>query len=116
MYKYVIDGGSTLSGTVAASGNKNAALPCIAATLLTEEEVVLGNMPDIEDVHVMAKILADLGVAVEQSGPNTWRINSSRSPLLGNSSPDGDADPGLDPFRGPAPGTDGIGGTRPARG
>jgi UDP-N-acetylglucosamine 1-carboxyvinyltransferase len=76
MYKYVIDGGATLSGTVIASGNKNAALPCIAAALLTEEEVVLGNMPDIEDVHVMGRILADLGVVVEQIDSNTWRINS----------------------------------------
>ncbi len=77
MYKYIINGATPLNGTIRASGNKNAALPCIAACLLTEEEVVLGNMPDIEDVHVMAEILRSIGVSAEQDGPNTWRINSS---------------------------------------
>ncbi|MFO8042916.1 MAG: UDP-N-acetylglucosamine 1-carboxyvinyltransferase [Alkalispirochaeta sp.] len=76
MYKYIINGATPLNGTIRASGNKNAALPCIAACLLTEEEVVLGNMPDIEDVHVMAEILRSIGVSAEQDGPNTWRINS----------------------------------------
>ncbi|MFW5827691.1 MAG: UDP-N-acetylglucosamine 1-carboxyvinyltransferase [Alkalispirochaeta sp.] len=77
MYKYIITGASPLHGTIRASGNKNAALPCIAACLLTEEEVVLGNMPDIEDVHVMAEILRSLGASAEQESPNTWRIKSS---------------------------------------
>ena len=77
MYKYVIEGGRPIHGRVTASGNKNAALPCIAATILTEEDVVLGNIPDIEDVHVMLSILVELGCRVDREGPNTWRINAS---------------------------------------
>lgn len=77
MYKYVIDGGHPIRGTIKASGNKNAALPCIAATLLTEEPVTLSNVPDIEDVHVMAEILASLGVTARQDGPNTWVFDAS---------------------------------------
>ena len=56
MYKYEIEGGFPIKGSVRASGNKNAALPCIAATLLTAEPVVLRNIPDIEDVLVMFDI------------------------------------------------------------
>ncbi len=62
MYKYEIEGGFPIRGTIAASGNKNAALPAIAAALLTDEEVILDNIPDIEDVHVMLDILRHLGV------------------------------------------------------
>ena len=77
MYKYVIEGGLPIHGRVTASGNKNAALPCIAAAILTEEDVTLGNIPDIEDVHVMLSILVELGCRVDREGPNTWRINAS---------------------------------------
>jgi UDP-N-acetylglucosamine 1-carboxyvinyltransferase len=74
MYKYEIEGGFPIKGTVRASGNKNAALPCIAATLLTSEPVILRNIPDIEDVQVMFDILRFLGAAVERLGPNEWRV------------------------------------------
>ncbi|HPX27841.1 MAG TPA: UDP-N-acetylglucosamine 1-carboxyvinyltransferase, partial [Treponemataceae bacterium] len=47
MYEYHIEGGFPIKGTVKASGNKNAALPCIAAALLTSEPVILQNIPDI---------------------------------------------------------------------
>lgn len=77
MYKYQIDGGFPIKGTVRASGNKNAALPCIAATLLTAEPVVLRNIPDIEDVQVMFDILRFLGASVERLGPNDWRVDTS---------------------------------------
>jgi len=77
MYKYVIDGGFPIKGTVRASGNKNAALPCIAATILTDEEIILRNVPDIEDVHVMVEIVRSLGVGVVQDDPNTWRFDAS---------------------------------------
>ncbi|MFP4152787.1 MAG: UDP-N-acetylglucosamine 1-carboxyvinyltransferase [Alkalispirochaeta sp.] len=77
MYKYVIDGGFPINGTVRAAGNKNAALPCIAATILTTEEVILRNVPDIEDVHVMVEIVRSLGVGVMQDDPNTWRFDAS---------------------------------------
>ncbi len=78
MYKYEIEGGFPLKGTIRASGNKNAALPCIAAVLLTAEEIVLRNIPDIEDVHVMVEVLRDLGVAAEQMDDRTtWRFVAS---------------------------------------
>src|SRR3954453_9273823 len=64
MEKFVIEGGSPLSGTIAPAGNKNAALPALAACLLTEEEVVLRNIPRIRDVEDMLGLLAGLGVEV----------------------------------------------------
>jgi len=76
MEKLMIEGGHPISGTLVPSGNKNAALPLLAACLLTEESVTLRNMPDIGDIHTMAEILTDIGVAVEQIDPNTWRIEA----------------------------------------
>ena len=76
MDKYVIEGSYPLKGKITASGNKNAALPCLAATLLTDDEVVLDNMPDIEDVHVMINILKSLGSSVEAITPNKYRIKT----------------------------------------
>ena len=67
MDKFVIEGGYPLSGTVVPAGNKNAALPMLAASLLTEEEVVVGNVPRIRDVDAMLALLEDLGVRV------SWR-------------------------------------------
>lgn len=66
MFKYTIEGGFPIRGTVKASGNKNAALPCITAALLTDEEVVLKNIPDIEDVEVLLQILERLGATVSR--------------------------------------------------
>jgi UDP-N-acetylglucosamine 1-carboxyvinyltransferase len=65
MEKFVIEGGFPLSGTIAPAGNKNAALPVLAASLLTEEGVVLRNLPRIRDVEAMLALLADLGVRIE---------------------------------------------------
>lgn len=65
MGSYHIRGGKPLSGTVKASGNKNAALPCLAAAMLTDEKLVLRNIPEIEDVQVMISIMKTLGVSVE---------------------------------------------------
>jgi len=67
MDKFVIEGGYPLSGTVVPAGNKNAALPMLAAALLTEEEVVIGNVPRIRDVDSMLALIEDLGVSV------SWR-------------------------------------------
>jgi len=75
MSEYLIDGGVPLDGTVTASGNKNAALPCIAAALLTDEPVTLRNIPEIEDVHVMLEIYTALGGSVEYLGPNTYELH-----------------------------------------
>src|SRR5436853_4543061 len=65
MEKFLIEGGYPLSGTVTPAGNKNAALPALAACLLTEEEVVLRNIPRIRDVEAMVELLEHLGVDVE---------------------------------------------------
>src|SRR4249919_2227322 len=61
MEKFVIEGGAPLSGAVVPAGNKNAALPVLAASLLTEEEVVVSNVPRIRDVDSMLALLEDLG-------------------------------------------------------
>ncbi|MGD0724916.1 MAG: UDP-N-acetylglucosamine 1-carboxyvinyltransferase [Spirochaetia bacterium] len=76
MYEYAIEGGFPLKGRVKASGNKNAALPCLAATLLTDQPVVLSNLPEIEDVHVMIEILKVLGCSVEKIGHNEYRLQT----------------------------------------
>ena len=65
MQKFVIEGGRPLSGTVVPAGNKNGALPALAASLLTEEEVVVRNVPRIGDVDTMVALLERLGVRVE---------------------------------------------------
>ncbi len=77
MHKYKIEGGIPIRGTIAASGNKNAALPCIAAALLTEEQVILRNIPNIEDTNVMLLILQALGAGVERIGDHEWKIDSA---------------------------------------
>jgi UDP-N-acetylglucosamine 1-carboxyvinyltransferase len=64
--RYTIEGSYPIRGRVRASGNKNAALPCIAAALLTDEPIVLQNIPDIEDVHVMLEVLVALGASVKK--------------------------------------------------
>jgi UDP-N-acetylglucosamine 1-carboxyvinyltransferase len=65
MEKFVIEGGTPLSGEVVPAGNKNAALPVLAACLLTEEEVVLRNIPRIRDVEAMVQLLTGVGVRVD---------------------------------------------------
>src|SRR5215470_8120633 len=76
MERFVVEGGRRLEGTIRPGGNKNAALPILAACLLTDEPVVLRNLPDIEDVRVMLKILEGMGVAVEQIEPNVARLQA----------------------------------------
>ena len=63
-----IEGGTVLKGAIDISGNKNAILPMIAASLLTEEEIIFENVPDIIDVHHMLEIIRSLGVKVEREG------------------------------------------------
>ncbi len=75
MHKYLIEGGFPVKGKIKASGNKNAALPCIAATVLAGAPVILRNVPEIEDVQVMLEVLRELGASVESLGPNVWRID-----------------------------------------
>ena len=77
MEAFVIEGGRRLSGTVKAAGNKNGALPILAATLLTHEPVTLSNVPRIRDVDTMLELLADLGADVAWTGPNEVRIHTA---------------------------------------
>ncbi|MFO8063800.1 MAG: UDP-N-acetylglucosamine 1-carboxyvinyltransferase [Spirochaetota bacterium] len=76
MFKYVVEGSHPIEGTIRASGNKNAALPCIAAALLTDEAVVLQNIPDIEDVQVMLNILSHMGASVQKLEKGVVRIQT----------------------------------------
>src|SRR5262245_42773043 len=73
----LIEGGRRLEGRVAVEGNKNAALPLLAACLLTEEECVLTNVPRIGDVEVMARLLVDLGGGGEGIGTTRLRVRAS---------------------------------------
>ncbi|MDO5691909.1 MAG: UDP-N-acetylglucosamine 1-carboxyvinyltransferase [Pseudomonadota bacterium] len=68
MSTFVIEGGVPLKGTVRASGNKNAVLPMIAAAILTDQELVLHNVPDIRDVRHMLEIIEHIGGTVERDG------------------------------------------------
>lgn len=70
METFVIDGGTPLTGTVVPAGNKNGALPILAASLLTSEELVIANVPRISDVDSMLTLLEGIGVAVEWTGAN----------------------------------------------
>ena len=76
MEKFVIQGGAPLSGEIVAAGNKNAALPSIAACLLTDEEVVLSNVPRIRDTEAQIALLDRLGVKVEWSAENEIRLQA----------------------------------------
>jgi len=73
-----ITGDRRLSGTVSISGSKNAALPVMAASLLTDEPVELANVPAIEDIEIMAEMLRHLGVEVEPVGNSRWRLQASK--------------------------------------
>ncbi len=70
MEKFVIEGGVPLSGTMVPAGNKNGALPILASSVLTEEEVLVGNVPRIRDVEAMLRILEAIGVQVSWRGAN----------------------------------------------
>ena len=76
MEKFVIEGGHKLSGSVRPGGSKNEALPCLAATLLTDEEITLKNVPRINDVLVMLEVMEDLGGSHEWVGENTVKIRN----------------------------------------
>ena len=77
MEKFVIQGGHELSGTIRSSGSKNEVLPCVAATLLSDQPIVLENVPRIEDVLVLIQILQEMGGAVEWTGENQLSVDNS---------------------------------------
>ena len=86
MSTLLIEGGQRLSGSVEVEGNKNSALPLLAACLLTTEECILTNVPRISDVEVMARLLLDVGAEVDGIGSTTLRI---RCPEVTRDEPDG---------------------------
>ncbi|MGI8505286.1 MAG: UDP-N-acetylglucosamine 1-carboxyvinyltransferase [Solirubrobacteraceae bacterium] len=77
MEKFVIEGGVPLSGTIVPAGNKNGALPILAACLLTDDEVILRNVPRISDVEAMVMLLRTLGARVEWRGPSEVLVDTS---------------------------------------
>ncbi len=77
--RYQVVGGRPLNGTIRPAGNKNAALPILAATLLAEGPCDLENIPRIRDVETLVDLLADLGCAVEWTGPNAIRVDSANA-------------------------------------
>ena len=74
--RFIVEGGRRLEGTIRPGGNKNAALPILAACLLTDEVVTLRNLPDIQDVRVMLQILEGLGASVERAESNVVHIHA----------------------------------------
>jgi UDP-N-acetylglucosamine 1-carboxyvinyltransferase len=78
MDKFIINGDFPIQGDVTPSGNKNSALPLIAASLLTEEPVILHNVPAIKDVQSMMSLVKSLGVNIEPAGNHSWKIQASQ--------------------------------------
>jgi UDP-N-acetylglucosamine 1-carboxyvinyltransferase len=76
MEKFVIQGGTPLTGEIVAAGNKNAALPILAACLLTEEELVLSNVPRISDTETQVALLESLGVSASWTADNELRLQA----------------------------------------
>ncbi len=85
MPSFVVQGGRPLTGSIRPAGNKNAALPALAATLLTGEEVILDNVPRIRDVHTFLTILESLGAVVRWVAENSVSVVSAG---VGSGSPD----------------------------
>lgn len=78
MNKYIVKGGNILSGEVEVGGFKNAALPIIAAALLTEEDVTIDNIPDVKDINVLLESISEIGAIVKRQSPHRVLINARR--------------------------------------
>lgn len=76
MEQFIIHGGIPLHGEMTPSGNKNSALPLLAACILTDQPVILHNIPNIRDVMTMRALLESLGVDFEEVGPHSWKIQA----------------------------------------
>jgi UDP-N-acetylglucosamine 1-carboxyvinyltransferase len=74
--QYIVEGGHRLTGTVEPSGNKNAALPIIAASLLTQHKVTLNNVPRIRDTETLVELIRSVGAAAEWRSRNTLEIHA----------------------------------------
>ena len=82
MQSFVIEGGRPLSGRVRASGNKNGALPILAASILASDEVLLSNVPRIQDVETMVALLADIGADVDRTDLDPGLCREIRASFL----------------------------------
>ena len=76
MAKYIINGGNKLAGEVRISGAKNATLGILAAAVMTDEDIIIENIPDVWDVNVMLDAIQILGAEVDRINRNTVKINS----------------------------------------
>ena len=74
--QYVVEGGRTLHGTIRPSGNKNAALPIVAAALISENTVHLENVPHIRDIETLMELIRSVGASIEWTAPNALRISA----------------------------------------
>ena len=77
MEQYIIKGGSPLVGEVEIGGAKNAALAILAAAIMTDETVLIDNLPDVNDINVMLEAIAGIGATVQRVDPHTVKINGS---------------------------------------
>ncbi len=77
MDKFIIQGGIPLQGEITPSGNKNAALPLLAACILTTEPVILHNLPEINDVKAMRDLIESIGVEITHLGNHSWKIHAN---------------------------------------
>ncbi len=76
MEEFIIEGGVPLRGEVTPAGNKNAALPMLAACLLSDQPIVLHNVPQIRDVLDMRSLIESMGTHVEELDERTWRLTT----------------------------------------
>lgn len=77
MEKFVIEGGHPIAGEVTPAGNKNAALPILAACLLTDQKITLHNVPEIEDIKTMRQLLESLGITIVNTDNHTWEVQAT---------------------------------------
>ena len=85
MQKFIVEGGENLSGIITPSGNKNEALPVLAASLLANEPVKINNVPEILDISIMKDLLKGIGTTIKQSEKHSYFIDPSN---IHNNNPD----------------------------
>ena len=85
MQKFIVEGGVTLSGSITPSGNKNEALPVLAAALMANEPVIIHNVPEILDISIMKDLLSGIGVVIKQSDKHSYHIDPGH---IHNNNPD----------------------------
>lgn len=73
--QYIMKGGNPLVGEVVISGAKNAALGILAAAIMTDDSVIIDNLPDVRDIRVLLDAMKEIGVIVERTGPNSVKLN-----------------------------------------